>query len=174
MPTCLALKAAAGEIDMMDRHIATNPNKPVFVDNMKKGDYSFFETIPSSMNNMIICFNLTHKDKQLREIFQNPDFRKGVSHAINRKEMIDVVWVGQGEPYQLAPRPTSPFYNETLAKQYTEFDVKKANEYLDKVLPKKDANGMRLMPDGKPLASPGKSPTPAPTPWPPRPMVQKY
>jgi peptide/nickel transport system substrate-binding protein len=148
----LALKAAAGEIDMMDRHIATNQNKPVFVDNMKKGDYGFFETIPSGMNNMIISFNLTHKDKQLREIFQNPDFRKGVSHAINRKELIDVVWVGQGEPWQLAPRPTSPFYNETLAKQYTEFDVKKANEYLDKVLPKKDANGMRLMPDGKPLS----------------------
>ena len=42
----LALKAAAGEIDMMDRHIATNANKPVFVDNMKKGDYSFFEDHP--------------------------------------------------------------------------------------------------------------------------------
>jgi len=148
----LALKAAAGEIEMMDRHIATNANKPVFVDNMKKGDYSFFETIPSSMNSMVISVNLTHKDKQLRAIFQDINFRAGLSHAINRKEMIDVLWVGQGEPYQCAPRPTSPFYNEKLAKQYTEYDVKKANEYLDKALPKKDANGVRLMPDGKPLA----------------------
>ena len=148
----LALKAAAGEIDMMDRHIATNSNKPVFVDNMKKGDYSFFETIPSSMNGMVISLNQTHKDKQMRSIFQDLNFRAGLSHAINRKEMIDVLWVGQGEPWQLAPRPTSPFANEKLAKQYTEFDVKKANEYLDKVLPKKDANGMRLVPDGKPFA----------------------
>jgi len=148
----LALKAAAGEIDMMDRHIATNANKPVFVDNMKKGDYSFFETIPSSMNVMVLSLNLTHKDKQLRAIFQDINFRIGLSYAINRKELIDVIWVGQGEPYQCAPRPTSPFYNEKLAKQYTEYDVKKANEYLDKVLPKKDANGMRLMPDGKPLS----------------------
>jgi peptide/nickel transport system substrate-binding protein len=30
--------------------------------------------------------------------------------------------------------------------------VKKANEYLDKVMPKKDANGMRLRPDGKPFS----------------------
>ena len=64
--------------------------------------------------------------------------------------MIDVLWVGQGEPWQLAPRPTSPYANDKLAEQYTEYDVKKANEYLDKALPKKDANGMRLMPDGKP------------------------
>ena len=149
----LVLKAAAGEIDMMDRHIATNANKPVFVDNMKKGDYSFFETIPSSMNNMIISFNLTHKNKDLRAIFQDINFRIGLSHAINCKELIDVVWIGQGEPYQLAPRPTSPFYNEKLAKQYTEYDVKKANEYLDKVLPKKGADGMRLMPDGKPFTA---------------------
>lgn len=148
----LALKAAAGEIDMMDRHIATNANKPVFVDNMEKGEYGFFETIPSSMNGMVISLNLTHKDPQLRAIFQNPDFRKGLSHALNRQEMIDVLWVGQGEPWQLAPRPTSPFYNETLAKQYTEYDVAKANEYLDKALPNKGADGMRLMPDGKPLA----------------------
>jgi len=148
----LALKAANGEIDMMDRHIATNANKPVFVDNQKKGDYTFFETVPSSMNNMTVSVNLVHKDKQLRAIFQDINFRIGLSYAINRKEIIDVVWVGQGEPYQLGPRPTSPYYNEKLAKQYIEYDVKKANEYLDKVLPKKDANGMRLMPDGKPLS----------------------
>jgi peptide/nickel transport system substrate-binding protein len=104
------------------------------------------------MNDMIVALNLTCPNKQLRAIFQDLNFRAGLSHAINRKELIDVIWVGQGEPYQLGPRPTSPYYNEKLAKQYTEFDIKKANEYLDKVLPKKDASGMRLMPDGKPIS----------------------
>ena len=42
-----------------------------------------------------------------------------------------------------------PYYNERLAKQYTEYDVAKANEYLDKAYPKKDAQGFRLGPDGK-------------------------
>jgi peptide/nickel transport system substrate-binding protein len=148
----LALKGAAGEIDMMDRHININSNKPVFVDNMKKGDYSLFEEVPASMNQCILSFNLTHKDKARRAIFQDINFRIGCSYAINRKELIDVVWVGQGEAYQLAPRPTSPYYNEKLAKQYTEYDVKKANEYLDKALPKKGADGMRTMPDGSPLS----------------------
>ena len=148
----LALKAAAGEIDMMDRHINTNQNKPVFADNMQKGNFWLFDEVPSSMNNMIISFNLTHKDKAKRAVFQDLNFRAGVSQAINRKELIDVVWVGQGEPYQCGPRPTSPYYNEKLAKQYTTFDVKAANEALDKALPKKDAKGMRTMPDGSPLS----------------------
>jgi len=137
---------------MMDRHIASNANKPVFVDNMQKGNYGFFETIPSSMNAMTISVNLAHNDETMRKIFQDINFRIGLSYAINRQEMIDVLWVGQGEPYQLCPRPTSPYYNETLAKQYTEYDVAKANEYLDKALPDKGADGMRTKPDGSPFA----------------------
>ena len=148
----LVLKAAAGEVDMMDRHIASNANKPVFVDNMEKGNYGFFETIPSSMNAMTISVNLAHNDETMRKIFQDINFRIGLSYAINRQEMIDVLWVGQGEPYQLCPRPTSPYYNETLAKQYTEYDVAKANEYLDKALPNKGADGMRTKPDGSPFS----------------------
>ena len=41
------LKAANGEIDMQDRNIATNQNKPVLADNQQKGQYHFFETVPS-------------------------------------------------------------------------------------------------------------------------------
>jgi peptide/nickel transport system substrate-binding protein len=104
------------------------------------------------MNGMVVSVNLVHKNLEMRKIFQDINFRIGLSYAINRQEMIDVLWVGQGEPYQCAPRPTSPYNNEKLAKQYTEYDVAKANEYLDKALPDKDANGMRTMPGGKPLS----------------------
>jgi peptide/nickel transport system substrate-binding protein len=147
----MALKAAAGEIDMMDRSLNTNANKPIFVDNAQKANLGFFEEVPAGMNVMCISLNLSVKDKQKNAIFNDLNFRIGLSHAINRKELIDVLWVGQGEPYQCAPRPTSPFYNEKLAKQYTEYDVAKANEYLDKALPKKDGEGFRLMPDGNRL-----------------------
>jgi peptide/nickel transport system substrate-binding protein len=62
-----------------------------------------------------------------------------------------VVWLGQGEVAQTSPLPGSVYYNEQLAKQYTDYDVAKANEYLDKVLPNKDGSGMRLRPDGSPF-----------------------
>ncbi len=147
----LVLKALNGEIDMQDRHIASLPNKSVFFDNMEQGDYRFFETIPSSMNNTIIALNLTHKDPMKREMYQTKDFRIALSQAINRQEIIDVVFVGQGEPYQLAPRPTSPFFNETLAKQYTEYDPDAANALLDGLYPDKNADGIRIGPDGNPI-----------------------
>lgn len=120
----LALRALNGEIDMQDRHIATLDNKAVFVDNAETGNYGFFETVPSSMNVQVIALNLTHKDPIKREIYQNKDFRIGLSYAINRQEIIDTIYVGQGEPWQLWPAcPTSPLFNEQLAKQYTEFDL---------------------------------------------------
>ncbi|MBI1294578.1 ABC transporter substrate-binding protein [bacterium] len=147
----LVLRALNGEIDMQDRHIAGLENKAVFADNAEAGEYGFFDTIPSSMNGVAIALNLTHKDPVKREIYQNKDFRVALSHAINRQEIIDVVFVGQGEPYQLAPRPTSPFYNEQLAKQYTEYDLDLANEILDGLFPEKNSAGFRLGPDGNPI-----------------------
>lgn len=146
------LKVTNGEIDLVDRGINTLRNKPVFAKAREKAGYEFFETIPQQMNQMIIMVNLTHKKKELREIFSNKDFRIGLSYALNRKEIIDTVFSRQGEPWQAAPRPESPYYNEKLAKQYTEFDLAKAKSHLDKVLPKTNSDGIRLRPDGKPLS----------------------
>jgi peptide/nickel transport system substrate-binding protein len=87
----------------------------------------------------------------MREIFQSKDFRVGLSYAINRQEIIDVVFVSQGEPWQLCPRIETDWHNEELAKQFTDYDVDLANEYLDRVLPDKDGDGMRLMPNGEPF-----------------------
>jgi peptide/nickel transport system substrate-binding protein len=147
----MLLKATNGEIDFQMRHFNTLANKAVLFDNQKKGDYTFFDLVNGSSNKIVIHLNQTHKDKAMREIFQNKDFRIGLSYAINRKEIIDTVYMGQGTPAQPAPLADTPFYNKQLATQYTEYDVAKANEYLDKVMPKKDANGMRLRPDGKPF-----------------------
>jgi peptide/nickel transport system substrate-binding protein len=151
-PEVLLLKVSNGEIDMHARHINNNINKPVLSDNQEKGQYHFFDTVPSSMNTAIVALNLTHKDPALREVFQNRDLRIGLSYAINRQEIIDAVFVGQGEPWQAAPRVETAFYNETLAKQYTEYDVAKANEYLDKALPNKDGDGLRQRADGQRLS----------------------
>lgn len=150
-PQVLLLKASNGEIDMHERHINTDQNKAVLADNRQKGNYHFFDEVPSSMNTNIIALNLTHKDPALRQIFQNKDFRIGLSYAINRQEIIDTVYVSQGEPWQSSPRKTTPYYNEKLAKQFTEFDITKANAALDKVLPKKDGQGFRLRSDGQRL-----------------------
>lgn len=150
-PEVLLLQATNGEIDMHTRHINTLQNKPVLSENQEAGQYHLIDLVQAIMNTGCFQVNMTHKNPVLREIFANKDFRIGLSHAINRQEVIDTVYVSQGEPWQAAPRPESPFYNDVLAKQYTEYDVDLANEYLDKVLPNKDGEGMRLKPDGEKL-----------------------
>jgi peptide/nickel transport system substrate-binding protein len=145
----LVLKVVNGEIDYQDRHVNANANRAVFTDAAEKAQIHLVDGPNADMNTKIISFNLTHKDSVKREIFNNKDFRIGLSYAIDRQAIIDAAFVGQGEPWQAAPRKESPYYNEKLAKQYTEFDVAKANEYLDKAYPKKDGEGFRLGPDGK-------------------------
>jgi peptide/nickel transport system substrate-binding protein len=101
---------------------------------------------------VLFHLNMNSKNEALREAFQNKDVRIALSHGINRQEIIDVVWVGQGEPWQGAPKPESAFYNETLAKQYTEYDPELANEILDGIFPEKNADGIRLLPNGDPFS----------------------
>jgi peptide/nickel transport system substrate-binding protein len=147
----MLLDAMSGKIDFQMRHFNLLANKAVLVDNQEKGGYHIFDLIDAANNRLGLMFNLTDKDPTMRQIFQSKDFRIGMSYAINRQEVIDTVWVGQGTPWQNAPLKDSAFYIEQMATQYSAYDVAKANEYLDKILPKKGADGFRLTPDGKPF-----------------------
>lgn len=152
-PEVLLLNALNGELDMHSRHINTLQNRPVLAENRESGDYRFFTMNPTGMNTMKIFLNLTHQDEGLREVFQNKDFRVALSHAMDRQEVIDVVYQSQGEPYQIAPRPEFELYDEEFAKQYTEHDPDLANELLDRAgYAERDGNGVRLGPDGDPIS----------------------
>jgi peptide/nickel transport system substrate-binding protein len=148
----LLLKTLSGEIDLMFRHINTNINKPVLFDNMERGNYRFIELVSTGPGPGMIAVNMTHKDPIKRELYLNKDFRIALSLAINRQEIIDAIFVGQGEPFQAALLPSSPFFDESFATQYTEYDPERANELLDSVgLAERDGEGFRLLPDGSRL-----------------------
>jgi peptide/nickel transport system substrate-binding protein len=147
----LTLAALNGEIDFQERHIATNVNKPLFFDGQEAGDYHLGEVIPSASNTLVLQLNLNHLDPVKRALYQSKDFRIGISEAIDRAEIIDVVFTGQGEPFQVAPRPESQFYDEELAKQYTEFNPEGAVErFAAAGLSEKNGDGIYLMSDGNP------------------------
>lgn len=150
-PEVMVNQTLAGEIDFQDRNLANAANKPVLFQGREQGNYEFITETATSPNYIVLMLNLNHPDPEMREIFSNKDFRIGLSHGMDREEILDVVWLGQGEVAQTAPRPESNYYNERLATQYTEHDVQKANEYLDEVLPETDSEGYRLMPDGERL-----------------------
>jgi peptide/nickel transport system substrate-binding protein len=138
----LLLKTLNGEIDMMDRHTNTLANKPVIVENMEKGDYRLFEELSSASNTNCISLNLTHKNPVLNKAFNDKQFRIALSHAINRQEVIDTVYLGQGFPAQPAPNEGTEFYDEVYRKQYTEYDPDKAKQILTDAGYKLGADGI--------------------------------
>lgn len=129
-----------------------NENRIIYHEAMAEGKpIQIKYPLSDGANVASIHFNMTLEDEIKREVFQNKDFRIGMSHAINREEIIEIIFDGQGEPAQVAPLVDSPFYIEGMDTQYVEYNVDLANEYLDKVLPEKDSAGRRLDKTGKPF-----------------------
>jgi len=136
--------AVKGQIDMQDRRIDSSVADP---EKMKQGNYHTYNTIKADSNILAIALNLTHDDPVKRALFQNRDFRIGLSYAIDRAK------ISTSEPYQVAPLPETPLYNEQMARQYTEYNLDKANSYLDKAgFNKRDGQNFRLGADGKRLS----------------------
>jgi peptide/nickel transport system substrate-binding protein len=151
-PEVMVLKTTDGEIDLIYRHVDLQSNKPVFAKSAEKGGYQIVDLLPTNMTVQCLALNLANKNKDHRELYQNKDFRIGLSHAINREELITAVYQRQGEPWQAAPTKDSEYYDEEFAKQYTEFDLDLANEHLDKAgITERDGDDMRLLPNGKKL-----------------------
>ena len=150
----LKLMVMNGQIDFTYRpQNLTVADRPLFFDNMEQGNYRFIDLSPDVSATQAIHLNLTTQDPQRHELFNNKDFRIALSHAIDRQEIIDIVYLSQGEPYQVAPRPESQFFDEAFAYQYTEFDPDLANQMLDDIgLTARNGDGIRTFPDGSPIS----------------------
>ncbi len=138
----MLVDALAGKFDTVAN--TTDKMKPLFADAAATSGLVLHPTKSTGGGVVSILFNETHPD--LGKIFIQKDFRIGMSLAINRKEVIDTLYFGQGEPRQISPLENSPLYNKQLTTQYLDYDVAGANAALDKVLPQKDADGFRLDP----------------------------
>ncbi|MFQ5401205.1 MAG: ABC transporter substrate-binding protein [Anaerolineae bacterium] len=100
-------------------------------------------------------FNLTHPDEGLREIFNDLRFRQAMSVAINRDEIVELVYLGQAEPIQATPADpnTVNFVTEEHKTAFIEYDPDRANALLDEMgLVDVDGDGFRDRFDGSALA----------------------
>lgn len=148
-PELMALRMTAGDFDFAFRHINNATYRSVLYDGQDSGNFRFVDVKDLPANDAVVLLNLNVEDPVKRDIFRNKDFRIALSHAINRQEIIDLVYVGQGAPAQVAIQPGHELFSERLANQFTEYDPERANEMLDAILPEKDSEGFRLGPDGE-------------------------
>jgi len=154
-PELRAAKIFAGEPDVFGEYSTVSIKQlPVVKQTAEKNNYEIF-LIPASSGGrtgeVTIFPNHTVEDSFIRSLFNNVKFKRALSLGLNRDEINEVVFLGTGEPIQIAPPPTSPFYDERTAKAYTQYDPEKAKDLLDEIGLKRDSEGYILRPDGKPL-----------------------
>jgi peptide/nickel transport system substrate-binding protein len=130
------LKIISGEVDFVSGGAqgATIKDIPILKENEEKGGYN---VIPNRMHvtPADIDLNLTHEDPVWREVVRDVRFRKAVTHALDRDQIIDAVYIGFAEYPTVIPSSYEP-------------DL--ANRLLDEMgLDKRSADGWRLGPDGE-------------------------
>jgi peptide/nickel transport system substrate-binding protein len=149
----LNLAAIAGDFDMQARHIQMT-NYPVLKEQEKNGKYRVLIWPTFGGSDAVVAFNMTYTaDPVLGKLLASKDFRIALSYAINRDEIKESVFLGLGEARQAVPAPWHPYFpGKEWATKYTEFKPDVANKMLDELgLAKRDAQGVRLMANGKPL-----------------------
>lgn len=144
----ILLAAINGQLDYQLRHISSIQNRPVLAENQTKGKYKLFQSSGINANQVGLWLNHSTQNEKLKKLIRNHDFRQALSQAIDRKEINDIVFLGQAKPWQSGPQKASKFYNEKLATQYLNLDLKKSDELLDKLGLKKGSDGFRTYPEG--------------------------
>ena len=124
---------------------------PLLLDGQEKGNYTIHLRPKVAMH--AFSFNVTSADEEKRKIFGDLRFRTAMSIAMNRKEINEVAYFGQGVPRQYTGfSPLPDFVDKKWESHAIEFDLDKAKKLLDEVgLKDKDGDGFRDLPSGKPL-----------------------
>jgi peptide/nickel transport system substrate-binding protein len=150
-PKLIPIKTGAGETDLQFRHLFFK-------------DYTFLKDSqnrsglrpllwPEGRGAHLALFpNLNASDPVWRGLFRDRRFREALSLAIDRELLIQFLYVGLAQPSNNSVIPQSPLYREEFGQRCTAFDPDRANALLDELgLDKRDARGIRLLPDGRRL-----------------------
>ncbi|HID53426.1 MAG TPA: ABC transporter substrate-binding protein [Anaerolineae bacterium] len=146
------LKITNGEVDYKSQAVFID-NFPLYKENEEGGGYGV-ELAPGLGQTVFYAFNVNHKDPALAEIFGDLRFRQAMSVALNRDEMNEIVYLGQGKPMQATPADpnTVSFVTEEHLNSFIEYDPDQANALLDEMgLVDTDGDGFRERPDGESL-----------------------
>jgi len=144
-------KTGAGESDLQARYI--NFSDYTF---LKKGEkrngYKVRLWRTAKGAHFALFPNLNARDAVWRRLFRDVRFRRALSLAVNRHEVNQVVYFGLALEGNNTVLPECPLYQPEYARKWADFDLARANALLDEIgLSKRDSNGLRLLPDGRPM-----------------------
>lgn len=141
------LKLVNAETDYKSQSLQL-ADAPILLQNQEKGDYTIQLAPKIAMH--VFSFNTTADDPEKRKVFDDLRFREAMSLAINRDELNEVAYFGQGEPRQyIGFSPAPEFVDPKWLTYMTEYDPEKAKALLDEVGMKDvDGDGLRELPNG--------------------------
>ena len=144
------LKLVNNEVDYKSQSLQL-ASAPILLENQESGGYNIYLRPEITMG--AFGFNVTHEDPEKRKVFGDLRFREAMSIAINRDELNEVGFFGQGTPKQYVGfSPLPEFASGDWESYKTEFDQAAANALLDEVgMADTDGDGIRELPNGDKL-----------------------
>jgi len=144
------LKLINGEVDYKAQSLGL-PDAPILLENQGSGDYTL--QIAPRISMPTVSFNVTHEDEAKRAVFGDVNFRKAMSIAIDRNEINETAYFGQGIARQyIGFSPVPSFVDPKWATYAAEYDPEGAKALLDSVgVVDADGDGMRDLPGGAKL-----------------------
>ena len=144
------LKLVNGEVDYKSQSLQL-ASAPILLEKQEAGNYTI--DLRPEITIGAFGFNVTHEDPAKRAVFGNVKFREAMSVAINRDELNEVGFFGQGTPQQYVGFSPLPEFVDPAWKSYkAEYDPAAAKALLDEVgMKDTDGDGIRELPNGDKL-----------------------
>ncbi|MGB7337021.1 MAG: ABC transporter substrate-binding protein [Salaquimonas sp.] len=142
-------KTGSGEVDLQARYL-------------RFSDYTFLKASGKAHNQNVALWqegkgaqlaifpNMNTNDETWAKIFRDVRFRRAMSLAIDREELNQQFFFGLANVSANTVMPESPLYEEKFANAWIDFDADAANGLLDEMGLEKGADGIRILPDGRP------------------------
>ena len=95
--------------------------------------------------------NLNAADLAWQKLFRDLRFRQALSLAVDREAINHFLYFGLAQPANNTITPDSPLYTDRVGQACLGFDVDRANALLDEIGLQTAGDGVRRLPDGRPL-----------------------
>jgi len=129
------IRMLAGEIDHAYEWIPL-PQVPLFIENEAVGDFRVITTSLLHRTDADLFINQTYDDEAWRSVAQDVRFRRALSRALNREDIVEAVYLGFARVSDIQD-PT--------------YDFDYAMALLDEMGMEFGSDGFRTAPDGSPL-----------------------
>ncbi|WP_171232651.1 ABC transporter substrate-binding protein [Ruegeria sp. HKCCA4812] len=150
-PGLVAAKTNAGESDLQGRGLAFR-DASILKKGEAQGGYKTLLWKTGVASQIAIYPNLNFSDDVWRDVLRDVRVRRALSLAIDRQTINQALYFKLAHPAANSVLPASPFYSEENAAAWAQYDVDQANALLDEAgLDQRDKNGIRLLPDGRPM-----------------------